>query len=313
VRTTLDMVKRRMAASEWKQYRFDVDNEHSELTTVRHVAHIPIARRIVEDGRVRSGLIYDESRLNTSRISVTWVSANTWAWGSIYGTVEFQFSWRDLVEGKHIYWVEAVPSYRPPAYRFLLSKETVASSLIQKYNPAVDDGPLKLVGGKWFWNRQFTSEFMIADDLFLEKTIDLDFITHNRDYCSGYGSACEDRKKPPQPFSTGGKFLSYILGHNIHVVDEHFKQLDSFKRTRLLDVAYSGLHLAMANAGFAGPLIKKESCEAATRGALALYGMDQAQEAHALRSLISSKKHFERSLRRVIRKHFDLPCWRPDR
>jgi hypothetical protein len=301
-----------MTASEWKQYRFDIDEKFSELTTVRHATHIPTARRIAEDGRIRSGLVYDQSRLNTSRISVTWVSANTWAWGSIYGTVEFQFSWRDLVDGKHIYWVEAAP-YRPPAYRFLLSKEILTSPLVHKYDPSIDDGPLKLVGGKWFWNTQFTSEFMIADDLFLENTIGLDFITHSGDYCSAYGSACEDRQKQPQPYRTGGRFLAYILGHNIHIVDGHFKKLDSFKRTRLLDVAYPGLYLALAKAGFAGRLAKKDSCEAATRGALALYGMDQVQDAHALRSLISSKDHFERSLRRIIRKHFDLPRWRPER
>lgn len=64
----------------------------NELTTVRHVVHVPFARRIVEDGRIKAGLVYDESRLNKSRISVAWVSANTWGPGSIYGTVEFQFA-----------------------------------------------------------------------------------------------------------------------------------------------------------------------------------------------------------------------------
>jgi len=39
--------------------------------------------RIGEDGRIKTGLVYDQSWLNKSRISVAWVSANIWAQGSI--------------------------------------------------------------------------------------------------------------------------------------------------------------------------------------------------------------------------------------
>src|SRR5689334_424834 len=111
---------------EWERFRFNLDLERHELSTVRHIAHVPAARRIIEDGRIRAGLVYDESRLNKSRISVAWVSANSWALGSIYGTVEFQFSWADIVAGQNIYWVEAM-AYRPPAFRLLLSKRTISS------------------------------------------------------------------------------------------------------------------------------------------------------------------------------------------
>ena len=70
--------------------------------------HIADARRIIEDNRVRARIVYDESQLNRSRTHVCWVSANTWAYGSIYGTVEFSFKWSDLVAGKQVYWVEAM-------------------------------------------------------------------------------------------------------------------------------------------------------------------------------------------------------------
>ena len=69
------------------------------MAAVQHIAHVPAAKRIIEDGRIRSGLIYDESLLNRSRISVVWLSANTWANGSVYGTVAFEFSGTDIVEG----------------------------------------------------------------------------------------------------------------------------------------------------------------------------------------------------------------------
>ncbi len=104
---------------EWEDYKIKggFATTGTELNTVRHVAHAPTACRIIEDRKIKAGLVYDESRLKKSRISVTWVSANTWAWGSIYGTVEFRFNWKQLIERKKIYWVEAITTYRPDACR----------------------------------------------------------------------------------------------------------------------------------------------------------------------------------------------------
>lgn len=62
---------------------------------------------------LRGGLVHDESKLKKSRIAVTWLSANTWAPGSIYGNVQFSFSWKQAAQ-KRVYWVEAMHSYRPP-------------------------------------------------------------------------------------------------------------------------------------------------------------------------------------------------------
>jgi hypothetical protein len=74
---------------DWDKYRIR-RSEEVEIETVRHIAHVPTAKRIIEDGRIKSGLIYDQSVLNRSRISVVWLSANTWANGSMYGTVAFE-------------------------------------------------------------------------------------------------------------------------------------------------------------------------------------------------------------------------------
>jgi hypothetical protein len=92
--------------SEWTPYRIRIPKESApsshdgqRLETIYHVVHLPTARRILEDGRLRAGLIYDESRLRKSRICVTWLSANTWAPGSIYGNVQFAFPWIDDLIG----------------------------------------------------------------------------------------------------------------------------------------------------------------------------------------------------------------------
>jgi hypothetical protein len=123
---------------EWKRFKMSLKplrregGTAHELTTVRHIVHVPVARRIIEDGRIKAGLVYDESRLNRWRLSVVGVSANTWGPGSIYGTVEFQFSWSDLIVDRKIYWVEGMDDYSPPAYRLLLTKQTDVPSSVRR-------------------------------------------------------------------------------------------------------------------------------------------------------------------------------------
>lgn len=60
--------------AEWDTYRCKIPTSAGRkpgdapaLTTVYHVVHLPTARRILEDGRLRAGLVYDESKLNRSR------------------------------------------------------------------------------------------------------------------------------------------------------------------------------------------------------------------------------------------------------
>lgn len=98
---------------EWEAYACGIpkkaddfsDGSCLELTEVHHVVHVPEARRILEDGWVKAGLVHDESRLKSSRMCVTWLSANTWVNGSIYGNVQFTFDWRRIVENRRVYWV----------------------------------------------------------------------------------------------------------------------------------------------------------------------------------------------------------------
>jgi hypothetical protein len=107
---------------EWTKYSFDVSEFRAAvLSRVNHVAHLPDARAIIDSGQIAARPVYDESRLNKTRLHVCWASANYWSTGSIYGTVEFAFPWAKLIEGRRLYWVEAIEAYRPTAYRFLLT------------------------------------------------------------------------------------------------------------------------------------------------------------------------------------------------
>jgi hypothetical protein len=282
-----------------------------ELTTVRHVVHVPAARRIVEDGSIKAGLIYDESKLNQTRQSVVWLSANTWAYGSIYGTVEFQFDWLGILGDRQIYWVEAMYKYNPPAFRFLLSKSPSSAALVTPYDPSREDGPLKLHGGKWFWNGRYTSEFMVDEDLDLDRCTSVDFVRHRDPYCRLNGSGCPEIGHAP--FVSGGKVLAGILGNDLRGVDRQISPTKASPDGRhdLFDHAYSGLWIALTGkTNFGGALCNPQSCLSATQGALSLYAAGDIEGARRLLSLIRTERDFGRALRKLVRRHFSIPKWK---
>src|SRR5207253_2652519 len=147
-----------------------------------------------------------DSRLSKSGISVACVSASSWVLGSIYGTVEFQFAWTDLIADQKIYWVEAM-NYNPNAYRLLLSKRNIPPGLITPYDPAKDEGPLRFTANKYYWNGAYTSEFMIEDDLPLSRCTGLGFVSHHPVFCRPFGNGCKDRQSQPTTQQTGGRLL----------------------------------------------------------------------------------------------------------
>lgn len=296
---------------EWDRFSFKIgDNNSRELSTVRHIIHAPSACRVLDDGKLKSGLIYDDSRLNKYRLNVVWVSANTWHFGSIYGTVEFQFTWPNIVAGQNIYWVEAM-NYKPIAYRFLLSKNKYSSAVVSPYDPEKDDGPLKLKDGKYYWNCEYTSEFMIEADLLLARCTGIDFVTHHQLYCRLDGNACEDRQHNPNPKRTGSKMLSFILARNVHAIDKHLKPPGSHGQITELDVAYEGLEEVFGGVEFSGTASSPADCENLTRGSIAQYSAGQADQAKKLLSMMISKNHFTEALTAIVRAHFDDPEWQP--
>lgn len=109
------------AEEEWEGYACQIPRPDSgrfdsrlcrTLTEVYHVAHVSDARRIIEDKKIKAGLIGDESVLRRSRTSVCWLSANSWpSLGSIYGVIQFRFRWEDIIRDRNVYWVEVMTAY----------------------------------------------------------------------------------------------------------------------------------------------------------------------------------------------------------
>jgi hypothetical protein len=299
--------------ADWDRYRIRT-GEEVEIETVRHIAHVPTAKRIIEDGQIKSGLIYDQSLLNRSRISVVWLSANTWAHGSMYGTVAFEFPWSDIVEDQNIYWVEAITQYNPAAFRFLLSKRDLASPHLQRYDPRRDNGPLRLRDGKWFRAGNLTSEFMVEEDVKIDRSATLDFVSHHPRYCSLNSGACEDIGRQPSPQKTAARMLAHVLAQGQHGIDELWKPPHMLQALTPLEIGYSGLWLDLTNSKttFGGALQRPESCGSALMGVLALYSLNQVSEARSLLSLMKSEAHFERAMLKAVRRHFQDARWKPD-
>jgi len=306
-------------APEWTAYRIgfpgSMNREITEgrlLETVYHIAHVPGARRILEDGYLKAGIVYDESKLRKSRIAVTWLSANSWAYGSIYGNVEFSFSWAKQMANKNFYWVEIMPSYRPPAYRILLSDRELNSKYVDPYDPERDKGPLRKRDGIWFWNGDYTSEFLIEGDISLDECTSFNFVTHHDQYCSLHGSSCKDRGHPGG--RAAGPVIATILGNDLHSVDHVLKQMgrrDSVELSNAIDVGVDTIIRALGSTDekFGGAIRAESSRQSVLRGALSLYGAGQLSAARELVAVLKSKDVFETALTEVVNAHFGISDW----
>lgn len=307
--------------SEWTDYRIAFSASPNVpvpcgqiLEKVYHVVHVPTACRILEDNCLKAGLIYDESKLRKSRIAVTWLSANTWGAGSIYGNVQFSFPWSDQADDRRFYWVEVMTTYRPHAYRILLTDRDLSQSKnVREYDPSSDKGPLRERGGVWYWNASYTSEFMIEGNIGLENCTDIDFIGHHSEICRLDGPACKDRNAPV--YRVAGRVLAAILGHEKHSIDHVLKRPSVFDNSRDLsekvDSGIDGIIRALGGKKerFGGAIKSEPSRMAVMRGALALYGSGQLNAARALIALLKSEDIFETALTEVVNDHFKTTGW----
>ena len=180
--------------SEWKKFAIGQPGTWGRrtLTDVYHVTHVEPALRVLDDGVIKADLVYDESKLNTERIRVVWVSPNDWlaAGGFRYGNVRLVFDWDSLVSNKQFYWVESM-AYGINAARILVSDKDHSYSL-KSYDPTQGDGPW------WFdqttlthyWNGEITLEIMIERDLDLTECTAINFADHHARMCCIDPNSC---------------------------------------------------------------------------------------------------------------------------
>ncbi|WP_117195939.1 hypothetical protein [Rhizobium terrae] len=307
--------------NEWDAYRIRIpkpgerESGVSTLEEIYHVVHPPEARRILELGKISAGIVYDESRLNVTRTHVAWLSANRWGPGSIYGTVEFTFPWLPLIAGRRFYWVEAITTYNPPAYRILATDKDVSNlTFLKPYDPSVDKGPLRERNGSWYWDHEDTSEFLIDRDLDLSECVNFQGTAHRRDRCRMHGRQCRELETPH--YTTGGRMLSFIISHDIHCIDHVFKSRVPPGIDRPLSYEFSngisGIWFAFTvhkDARFSGDVTNRKSSKAIVKGALALHGADQEDAARQLTRMLKNEETFLSALQEVVNDHFGISGW----
>jgi hypothetical protein len=178
---------------------------------VYHIAHLREAIRILEDGHIRSGLVYDESRLNKKRACVSWVSPNTWCHGSIYGHVRFTYDWQELIAGRSIYWVEQRRTNRQRIVRFLISDDAPGEDLLL-YDPCCRNGPLfcESESKQWYYNGEITNEYMVLADLPVADCVRIDFCKHHYSICKTRFGTCSE--KGMRAREVGAIVLGHLIG-----------------------------------------------------------------------------------------------------
>lgn len=205
--------------SEIPWYRFRVGSpgtnkyDCQRLTKVSHVAHLEPAHRIVVEGKVRAGLVFDESKLNKERILVTWLSPNEWKEGYRYGSIRFVFDWLTLYKEHRAYWVESITLPKGgEACRILLTKNDYSNKpdLLIPYDPKVGNGPwwFDETSGAHYWNGKYGLEFMVEHDIETSELRELNYVWHHPEQCSIDFRNCPERGLSGH--QAGGRFLAQL-------------------------------------------------------------------------------------------------------
>lgn len=298
----------RMNACPWENYRIQKNNR-APFSEVYHNCHISDALRIIEDGYIVSSLIWDESCLNNTRTLVSWVSPNAWAHGSIYGHISFVFDWETLSRNKRFYWVESITSYNPSAYRIMLTDRNLVTSqvsnMIVEFDPFTEGGPISKQNKVWYWNGNFTGEFMIDSSINLNDLKRIDIVDHHQ-RCKKNERTCKD-KALRNKYEAGSILLASVIGRRLRKVHPHFLE----KENNGYKFHYHCLHslrwLAQAlapskNVGFNG--LDGDKAMSIVTAALLLYGNRRDSELSIIKELLGSKKIFFEAFVKVLKQYF---------
>jgi hypothetical protein len=291
----------------WKPYACTVPTTGvtgtcSVLSTVHHVTHTEPALRILADGKVTRGLIYDESILNDSRTTVVWLSPNNWYNGSRYGCVQFTFDFADIVARRKIYWVE-VREYKRHACRFIISDQDLSKLPVTAYDPTKEEGPLRHVGGVWYWNSEHTAEFLLDSSLLLHYCKKVDFILHHDKFCAAPGGCGE---LGHDGTNAAGRVLAFLLARGFRGFNDTL--IDTEPKTALSTAAERGILHAyeQISADLGGPAKTNDNVDAALCAALLQLAIGEATLAQATAKLIGSDDLLTRRLAELVKRHFKL-------
>lgn len=215
--------------TEWRKYKVGTPSSRYNWTepscqpfgVVGHASHIDSALSIVRDNQLRQSLVFDKSKLNTSRILVVWLSPNHWSPGYRYGGIKFDFEFRRLAQGKKYFWVEAITDYSPPACRILITDQD-RSSILPPYDPTSGDGPwwFDSASNTDYFNGTYCLEFMIESPIPLIEARHISFVDHHAKYCAAHRtSPTHCNELGMRAGRCGALFLLKACASNMSLVD----------------------------------------------------------------------------------------------
>lgn len=277
------------------------------MTRVWHNTHLTPAVRIGQDRRITGGLIHD-GKLRETRTEVVYVTPKSWGGGSIYGSFCFEMEWREIAKNRRLYWVEENLSYENPISRFLLSWNEVSHLPVTPYDPEVDDGPLRLFGGRWFWMGSSVPEIVVDDPINTISLTQLTFDTHRDGYCHPTrGTSCRER-------GVGGSwdaqtsFLARLLGDPAIGMEDLMVRDGAFTHG-----VYSALvtlyRRLFSKQAWGGPLADDELGRDAVVSACFAYHLGDRERSRRMLGLLETEDRAERVFLELIRDRFAFPSF----
>jgi hypothetical protein len=165
-----------------------------------------------------------------------------------------------------------------------------------------------LRNGVWYWNGEYTSEFMLDTDLPLRRCVEISAIPHRGDRCRLYPSNCSDADR--STWSNGAQTLAYIIARDLRRVRHCFVRPTSSGGRELGSAVRDTLGFLLDELMPEephGPITSRRRSEAIMKGALLLYGSGQFEDAQEVARALASRAIMRTALERHARRYLGLP------
>jgi len=312
---------RKKNKKEWTKFKVGKPSKRQNWTeptcqslhVISHVSHINSALNIFECGKIKAGLVFDESKLNKERILVVWLSPNDWhgAGGFRYGNIRFNFEWENILDSMNYYWIESI-AYGIPACRILLSPNDYTSKF-PGYDPTIGDGPWWHDEGNdlHYWNGAKCLEIMIEKDINITDTTTIDFVDHHPNYCNIEPGNCPDRRL--YRAYAGARFIAALIGReNKSNISKYFSKYPNKIEDTILKSSLSILWRDLCITDeFTGDIrSNKDIALPLARAILNSYAAMNHEEQDLLSSLFCSKKALVNSCAKIVASTLNIPNWK---
>lgn len=178
-------------------------------------------------------------------------------------------------------------------------------------DPENADGPLRLVGGKWYWLSSSVPEIVVVDDIPVVSLTRLAFEKHREIYCHlDRGGSCRE-KGHSGSLDADVSFVAHLLGSGAMGMDDLMVRDGGFGFG--VEGGFTSLWVRLFRGHeWGGPLADDVTAVDAITSACRAYCAGDRDKAKRLMALIDTEERAERLFLDLIRTRFDIPgyTWR---